>query len=183
MARKSKEQKWAVDELVRTAVQHFYEHDGISISYPEGSIHRGGDPSPRANPSYFAPFDATDAEFRAIKAAALDFGDLELKPVELVRPAPARVIADKDAVVSIGIARLAPGLKFHRNDPEVKESRDAFVPMNPDGIERAEAVEALARITHDDRVVHQGQWIHRSDPLIQLHPTQFRLLTLLLEAS
>jgi hypothetical protein len=114
-----------------------------------------------------------------------DPGDPELAQTEellLVRDGDAMVATatvDSTGVTSTnGAPRVAAGEYVAKDHPALKADPEAFVPLAPPGLRRRDALVALATCRHKDgdgeeRFVHRGQWVHRDDPLVALHPHQF----------
>lgn len=87
-----------------------------------------------------------------------------------------RRLRDGDALLEIDSGR-----RVHRKGAEARDKPARFVEINPDGVRRTDAVVATMELTElgDDlkpaRVLHCGEWIHRDDPFVLVHPHAFEL--------
>src|SRR5207253_9674277 len=102
-------------------------------------------------------------------------------------PAPLLVpkvkLRDEDAVVAMRGVRRESGAaqvgdRLGKKSPLVKEARDAFVDVVPEGLTRDLAVVAqqLMVTTEADgttRTLYAGQWVNRDDRFVKLHPHMF----------
>jgi hypothetical protein len=87
-----------------------------------------------------------------------------------------RELRDEDAVVRKG----GDGTHFDKNDPRVKANPGGYAPAVPAGIKRADALVALAEMSHtsaDGNVTtaHAGQWVHYESVLVIFNPHSFAL--------
>jgi hypothetical protein len=106
-----------------------------------------------------------------------------------------RRIRDADAVVSIRAAGIfvkgksatdddgsplavPPGTRLHRKARIVRDDPDGFVPVLPAGVDRENALLALARLEeiHEDGsrdVIYEGTLVPRDSPFVAVHPHMF----------
>jgi len=95
-------------------------------------------------------------------------------------PAPVareeRRIRDEDALVNI-----FNGERVAKGSPEAKRRPDWYVPVVPQGLSRRDALVALTEMSligdgaKRTRTVHANTWVHRDDPLVELHPFNFQM--------
>jgi hypothetical protein len=75
---------------------------------------------------------------------------------------------------------VAAGDKVSKSHPAVKADPDAFIPVVPPGLQRRDALEALAYMSNVDEngqktyEVYEGTWVSRSHPAAAANPAMFR---------
>jgi hypothetical protein len=177
-----KQPKFTANDIVE-AVHTFATHMpsiGTALVFREGERVRGDNEAVKQNPQFFAlagsPHEELDAQRRELYAR--DWSSAPAQVFTKIAPA----LRDEDAVVPCSLVIGVPeGKRMAKDDPAVKEQRDAFVPVVGDGLTRENSVVALTTMKHTGsdgttRTVWQGQWVAKDDALVSLHPHSFGLL-------
>jgi hypothetical protein len=148
--------------------------------YVRGTRLRADHPAVKANPDYWVPDGTDDAELARIRSKL--FAGEPPAPVEpMLRPLEPPIPAEKAMLAIRDFPRegVTAGDRLRKGHKLAKKHPDAFVAVVPSGLARADALVAKKTISHerdgDVRIVHGGQWVHRDDELVALHPFQFEL--------
>ena len=164
----------------------------------QGTRLRASNPIVKAVPHLFVPDGATAEELHAARRALHADAYAELEKERIThQPAPPKPVRDEDAVVATRTAgsyskgkaalsatgeslAVAAGDKVAKTHPAVKADPDAFVPVVPPGLQRKDALEALAYMSNlnaDGELeyeVHEGTWVPRDHPAARVNPAMFR---------
>lgn len=150
-----------------------------------GTRVRGDHPAVKIAPQYWAPDGTPTDELARRRVKLWQDAEAPIPPPPTPRTVVAKPIRDRDALVKIRGRDI--GARVHRNSEAAKTDPDGYVPVIPanvKGIERRDALVALANLSEcgDEgkvtRTVYAGQWVARTDRLVEIHPTMFKSPTL-----
>jgi hypothetical protein len=169
--------------IVETIESHHVQIGNTPSFHLAGTRLKADHPAVKLNPQLFALAGTPTDEIAQLRG---DIFPAEHQPEpDIVRtrlPAPIR---DRDAVVprypTLGVRA---GQKVAKTDALVKANPDVFVPVigDPKTMNPNNSFVATQAIQHERdgvvRHVAQGEWLHRDDPLVRLHPLVFGLIPL-----
>lgn len=123
---------------------------------------------------FFVEDGTDDAKIQSLRTALYMASMPPPNPPAPVAPVERR-IRDEDALVNI-----YNGERVAKGDAEAKRRPDAYAPVIPPGLARRDALIALTSMRQigeggkPERIVHANTWVARDDPLVQLHPHNFK---------
>jgi hypothetical protein len=181
------------DELVTAVTTFSYGHSGV---VRVGERFRGSDEAVRKFPEAFRRADTlTDADLRHAQLAMMTPAEYPHHEPRTQLPAP---VAEELQVIAIRNVATGMTLPFRgrsgafrsdgksmsaqigdrrsRDDPIVRQNKDAFVEVNPENLQRSEAVRCLASLREQfadghTLVLHEGQWTRRGGRWTQRYPS------------
>jgi hypothetical protein len=160
----------AVDSFVTSALE---EYGPFSVA--AGTRLKADHPVVGVCPDFFAEDGVDDAELIRRRTALYMASMPPVEPPKPVVPAERR-LDDEDALVNI-----FDGSRVRKGSPEAKRRPGDYAPVVPSGLNRRDAVVAMQEMRvlgvggKQERVVRANTWVHRDDPLVELHPFNFRM--------
>jgi hypothetical protein len=159
--------KFKDGEVVQCIMSFATENEAVAAG-----TRRRVDDLVKRTPLHWIHDGATSDEIGQAVAALYTFEDVPEPPPPVV-PVERR-LDDEQALVNINTGeRVRKGTKLAR--------KDEWVPVVPAGLRRADALKVTKTLTvmgrggEVERVVHAGQWIHKDDELVALHPVHLEM--------
>lgn len=148
------------------------------IGFAVGDRLRADHPVVAACGAFFVP-DGTPVDVQGrLRSAMYRAAEAEPQP-EPDRTRIEKRIPDEDALVTI--SGPGSGVRVHKQSPLARANPKLFVPVVAEGLDRRDALVAIQTcrdIGQDGetlRILYSGQWCHRDDPFVTLHPHNFVL--------